>query len=612
MGTVPEGTVPTVRYKSPVRSVAIVAIALFLATPAGAGVRIVDELSLDEASAGGAVGLAVPGAGPTVTRASALNTLLTGTVESSLLGGTPPGKPTAELDAPDGLDVRVVLPPEGQSENDRRYPIAVAGGGAHGVLTSDSTRIDGLVSLADVATGRLRWVAADDPVAVLDRLDTRIDRNERLRLPLTILVLTLVYLSALIAPRLAPRIVLLALAANLWLAGWWVVALLVTAVALLPLGLACAAIIAAYLLALGLDPAAVALSPFGPSQAGRFYGVSNLLETMLLLPAFLGAALLGRAGIAVAVAAIVAIAGNRFGADGGGLLVLLVGYGVLAFRLRRVRLTWTRLAALGVGAVLLGALLVGIDAALGGASHVTNALGDGPGTVLGDIADRLELSWRRTTQDLGPAFVSVASLAVLALVATRRRRDAVTDALLAAIAVSLLVNDTPSDVLAVGAALSAAAWRWKTDPDATSRGTRLNWLPMRRTATLLALLLAALALVAVGCGGEETTATPETVEGTLPTETTGGEADLPALELTGDAAAGKAIFASAGCSGCHTLADAGSNAQVGPNLDDAKPSYELAVTRVTKGQGVMPPFADQLSAQEIANVAQYVVDSTGG
>ncbi len=258
-------------------------------------------------------------------------------------------------------------------------------------------------------------------------------------------------------------------------------------------------------------------------------------------------------------------------------------------------------------------LLVGLDAALGGSSHVTHSLGGGPGTVLGDVADRLELSWHRVSAAFGPAFVSVASLAVLAVVATRRRRSAVTDALLAALAVSLLVNDTPSDVLAVGAALSVTLWRLETQPRAALRGAGLDWRSMRRSVTLLILLLASLALVVVGCGGEETTATPETVEGTLPTtETGGGNSDIPAIGLKGDAAAGKAIFASAGCGGCHTLAAAGSGGQVGPNLDDAQPSYELVATRVTKGQGVMPSFADQLSAQEIANVAQYVVDSTSG
>jgi mono/diheme cytochrome c family protein len=135
---------------------------------------------------------------------------------------------------------------------------------------------------------------------------------------------------------------------------------------------------------------------------------------------------------------------------------------------------------------------------------------------------------------------------------------------------------------------------------------------MRRTLSLLALLLVAVALLTAGClDGKETAATPETVVGTVPTATTSTE-DLPALGLEGDATAGKELFASNGCGSCHTLADAGSSGAVGPNLDQSKPSYELVVTRVTKGQGGMPAFGDRLEAQQIADVSQYVVDSTGG
>ena len=136
---------------------------------------------------------------------------------------------------------------------------------------------------------------------------------------------------------------------------------------------------------------------------------------------------------------------------------------------------------------------------------------------------------------------------------------------------------------------------------------------MRRTALVALLLLAVLALVISGCSEGNVEATPETVVGEVPTETTdtGGE-DLPALSLTGDAAAGASVFESGGCGACHTLSEAGSTGTVGPNLDDAKPSYELAVTRVTKGQGGMPSFEDQLEPQQIADVAQYVVESTGG
>jgi len=593
------------------RPLAVLAAALALSAPAGAAVRVVDPFPLDRYAGTGAVGLAVPGAGPTVTRESALNTLLTGKVVSSLLGGAPNGPSLIELDDGPPPDTLVVLPPSGESEN-TRYPIAVTPG-QRGVLTSSSTRIDGLVSLSDVAHGRLEVVAAQDPVATLQRLEHRIERNDRIRLPLTLLLGGLAYIAAVLAPGLAPRVVLLGLAANLWLAGWWVVAIVALAAAVLPLGLACASVLLAYLLVLGLDPESVALSPFGPSQAGRFYGVSNLLETMLLVPAILGPALLGRIGVAVAGLSLVAVAGSRFGADGGGLLVLLAAYATLLVRTRGVRLDVRRVAALVVAGVAAAIVLVGLDAAIGGSSHVTHAVGDGPGAVLGDIADRLELSARRTFGAVGPAFAVLASLAVLCVVATRRPRRPLTDAVLVALLVSLVVNDTPGDVIGFGAVAAFVVRRFE---DGSARGARTHLVrlrAMRRPLAALALLLAVVALVAAGCGGEEVTATPETVVGTVPEETTtGANEDLPALALEGDAAAGKEVFASAGCVACHTLSEANASGTVGPNLDDAKPSDELVVQRVTLGQGGMPSFKDQLQPQQIADVAAFVSSATGG
>jgi mono/diheme cytochrome c family protein len=124
----------------------------------------------------------------------------------------------------------------------------------------------------------------------------------------------------------------------------------------------------------------------------------------------------------------------------------------------------------------------------------------------------------------------------------------------------------------------------------------------------LALFLAALTLVvgAAACGGEEDeTATPETVEGTLSVETGGGSA------TEGDPAKGKEIYASAGCGGCHTFGPAGSSGTVGPNLDEAKPSLDLAIDRVTNGQGGMPSFKGQLSEAQIEAVAKFVADNAG-
>ena len=74
---------------------------------------------------------------------------------------------------------------------------------------------------------------------------------------------------------------------------------------------------------------------------------------------------------------------------------------------------------------------------------------------------------------------------------------------------------------------------------------------------------------------------------------------------------GAEVFASAGCGSCHTLAAAGASGNVGPNLDAARPSRSLVAQRVTFGQGAMPAFAGQLSADDIDAVAAYVADTAG-
>ena len=111
----------------------------------------------------------------------------------------------------------------------------------------------------------------------------------------------------------------------------------------------------------------------------------------------------------------------------------------------------------------------------------------------------------------------------------------------------------------------------------------------------------------------------EEAHGAEATETHGtetGEEPLTTTEASGapagDAAAGEAVFASAGCAGCHTLEAAGATGNVGPNLDEAKPDQALVIDRVTHGKGVMPSFAGQLSEKQIQDVAAYVVDSTQG
>ena len=134
---------------------------------------------------------------------------------------------------------------------------------------------------------------------------------------------------------------------------------------------------------------------------------------------------------------------------------------------------------------------------------------------------------------------------------------------------------------------------------------------MRR---LLPVALLVSLLFAAGCdtskpGGSVTTATPTKVVGTVPKAQT---ATVPAQYKNGDPVAGKQVFKTGPCAGCHTLADAGTHGNVGPNLDQAKPPLSLVVDRVVNGKGNMPKLKGTLSDKQIADVAAYVVKATGG
>jgi cytochrome c6 len=112
-------------------------------------------------------------------------------------------------------------------------------------------------------------------------------------------------------------------------------------------------------------------------------------------------------------------------------------------------------------------------------------------------------------------------------------------------------------------------------------------------------------------GGESVPTETQPAE-TQPTETLPTETGAGGGATAGDPAKGEPVFASAGCNGCHTLSAANANGSIGPNLDDAKPSYDLVVERVTEGKGVMPSFKGQLSDEQIADVAAFVSESAKG
>jgi hypothetical protein len=436
----------------------------------------------------GAVGLLVPSAGPETSAELARAALVRGEVRNSLREGLPEGRPLISVETstslPAGPAIVLALPQGGEQPNDRRYPIAIIGGGFEGLLVSDSTRIPGVVSIADVAPTALgqddglTWQVETGASAELIDLDRRISENNDSRLPATLLAAALILVLSFVWPRAALLGFAAGLAANLVLgvAGIsepWVV-LVVVGLAVgagapllaavlrsgLAVGAALVAVLAAYLVVLGIDGPSVALSPFGPTQNARFYGISNLLETLFLVPAFAGAALLVRRfGAAafggVALLAFVLVAGSRFGADGGGAIVLVAGFAVLAVLLANARPRAFALAGpVGLGVV---ALLVALDAATGGSSHVTRALEGGPGGLASDLTDRIGLSFARLGANPVVAVIVALGVATLALLVARTLRAdsplaarAAPLALAAAVAVSLVVNDSPNDVVLGG------------------------------------------------------------------------------------------------------------------------------------------------------------------
>ncbi|MBA3364797.1 MAG: hypothetical protein H0U03_03295 [Actinobacteria bacterium] len=470
-----------------------------LAAPAAAAgghvsVQIVPQLDLDALAGRGAVGLMVPGKGPTVSREEALELL--------------DREALSARECRRACTVRILLslPPPGDRHNVRRYPVAVLGAGYRGLLVSDSTRIPGLVSISDIVPTARALERGEEPViearaesdapARLARLDRRLDRAHDSRDPATIVLVGLVAvfggLAALLRSPLfgkaavltAPALLLISLGlSSLGIDRRWIVAsalaILGAAAALAGgatlrrrgLGVAFACLFAVYLVVLAAWPEVNSLAAIGPHPdgGGRFYGVTNQMQTLLLAPALLAGALLGRRWLLpVALLALFTVGASRTGADGGGTLVLIAAFLALAAGLLKIRVTWLRAAGLAVSTLAGGIALIAIDAALGGSTHVTRAVTGGPDSLADAVGHRLDVSFQGVTGSWYVAAIVLVSLAALIWLATRRPRSAVLDALLVGLAVSLVVNDTPVDVAGFGALSCAAVWVWqRADHDLT-------------------------------------------------------------------------------------------------------------------------------------------------
>jgi mono/diheme cytochrome c family protein len=575
------------------------------------------------------VGLYVPGAGATASRAGAVASLERGKVENALLGGKPGGKVVAGLSygtVAQGPAVYVQLPPPGSHPNTRRFLVSVDAPGYTGILTSGSTHIHGLVSLTDITqtatalaehkTPDIRSVAGTR--ADLRALDARLTHVHRDR-GWTMVALVVTYIAfvafvptaAVLAPAAAisASLVLSALGVTrFWLTlTASVVLTVVFALAgarrrqLIPVVVA--AFLAVYLVVLASSPETNALAVLGarPDGGGRFYGIGNQLETLLLVPVIAAVAVGGlRWLLPIGALALVTVGWSKAGADGGGLVVFATAFAVLLVRLSPGPITWRRLALAGAGAVALVFALIGIDAALGGSSHVTHSVGSG--SLFGDFERRLHLSWASVTRAWYSAALFLGCAAVLVWIAARKPRNASVDAMLLAVVVSLLVNDTPVDVILLGTLGCLALLRFES----------VDSRPMRGAA--LTAVCAAAAFALAGCGSQGVkTPTPNTVVGTVAKESPG-----------------KAIFATQGCGACHTYTPAGPDAKgnIGPDLDKL-PQYAQQAKQPLKPftaesiahpnayiqpgypKNVMPKSYGALPAQDLKDLVDFLTTPQG-
>jgi hypothetical protein len=473
-------------------------------TPLGAPFHVyvldqIDHATFEALAHRGAVGLLRPGYGPTANRRRALAELVRGAEVNARLGGVPGGKPLinaskAHVFPNCHLCIVVKLPPRGRPlPNHRLYRIAVLGRGFHGLLTSPTTRIPGLVSIVEVAPtalgharGGLSWTPSRASVTHLDHLQAQIHGEERLKYAGIFIVAGLVILLALLGWSVAARTAIpAALLANLVVGVLHVsnevgIVALFTAASvagalflarlcrddLALLGLI-VLVLLAYLIVFVERPELAAVTPLGPDQNLRFWGIGDQIGTLLFAPLLAGAVIarqrLGWVGfVAFSFLALFVMTDNRLGANGGGSIGLGIALAVLAARYSRRGRVALAGAVIASAAIVLGIVQHGL--ASPGPNHLRSAFNDGIGGFLDVAAHRVPLVYAPAVHDWPltlPLAILLVVSGVLAFRVTRARaaRDLLV-ALTTGLIASLLVNDATGFMLAGGIACACAVARF--------------------------------------------------------------------------------------------------------------------------------------------------------
>src|SRR5581483_7444452 len=148
------------------------------------------------------------------------------------------------------------------------YYVVVLGGGFHGLLVSQTTRIPGLVSIVDIAPtalghqrGSLTSMPAAHAIVTLKTLNAQIHANNRLKLAALIVLACFALLLAAVRPRAALTLVPAALIASIG-GGLWLARVCKTDGRLLLLFLG---LVLVHMYLLAARPDWVALTPLGPT-----------------------------------------------------------------------------------------------------------------------------------------------------------------------------------------------------------------------------------------------------------------------------------------------------------------------------------------------------------
>jgi hypothetical protein len=460
----------------------------------------------------GAVGLLRPSYGPTTNRRRALAELVRGTEVNARLGGVPRGRPL--IDAKKAsvfpnchMCIVLQLPPRGApTSNDRLYRIAVIGRNFHGLLSSPTTHIPGLVSIVDVVptalaghvSTTLSWTPSTNAVGRLSRLGNAIDSNNRLKFPALFILAGVLLALALLGLRAAVTAVPAALLVNLGLGIGQVSneVLLCAAISagtvLLALALARACrsesallalyggVVALYAFVMVTRPEWQAVNPFGPTQNSRFWGIGNQIETLLLAPLLAGAFLarrrFGIAGFVLfGVFGLVVMTDNRLGADGGGAIALGIALAVLGTRLFRLGVKGFVGLLASAAVAVLWIVSRGLDQP--GPNHLRSAFSSGGG-LLASLQSRVPLSYVPALHAWQLVLPLLIALAVAFVLAWRgARQQSTRDVLLAfgvAIVTSLLINDSAAYELAGGIAVVGAFARFAPGPAPARERARIR------------------------------------------------------------------------------------------------------------------------------------------